>query len=523
MSKKLKEYVVSTSEIADTYLLYNDLVSSKKTPKTIPNRSVELLNSMESNQTSTAYLLTDKEAENLLKDPRVVEVINPEEFSIIKFAFQDGSFNKTTTQNGEVQNWGLLRHVRETNIFGTNTADPGGTYDYVLDGTGVDVVIVDSGIQANHPEFQDANGVSRVKQINWYVEAGISGTMPAGFYEDYDGHGTHVAATIAGKTFGWAKNSDIYSMKLSGLEGSTDPNSGIATNTALQLILEWHKNKISGRPTVLNNSWGTVWFFNTNNDTGSLNDSDYFSFSNHIYRGEPPFYAGGIVTRNTSTGLIGQQVDTNKYVFGRRISFIDSWISSMISFGIIVCNAAGNDSQKIDISGGIDYDNSLVLNSTTLYYHRGSSPNSDGLDGMEVGSIGVNFVSGVESKSPYSTTGPGVEIYAAGDRIISAMSNVNVDISNVQYYLNSSFKQQKLTGTSMACPQIAGICALLLQAHSDWSPYQVKYWVINNSKSVMYTTNLDDDYTNVASVLSGERRVAYFPMSGQKVFEFLGS
>ena len=87
--------------------------------------------------------------------------------------------------------------------------DPGVNYNYVLDGTGVDVVIIDTGIQPDHPEFQDANGVSRVKQINWYEASGQSGVQPANFYRDTDGHGTHVAGTVAGKTYGWAKNANI--------------------------------------------------------------------------------------------------------------------------------------------------------------------------------------------------------------------------------------------------------------------------------------------------------------------------
>ena len=46
---------------------------------------------------------------------------------------------------------------------------------------------MDSGIQADHPEFQDANGNTRVQQIDWYAASGLTGTMPPGHYTDYDG------------------------------------------------------------------------------------------------------------------------------------------------------------------------------------------------------------------------------------------------------------------------------------------------------------------------------------------------
>jgi hypothetical protein len=48
-----------------------------------------------------------------------------------------------------------------------------GGYNYTLDATGVDVVIMDSGLQIDHPEFQDAQGVSRVVELNWTTASGI--------------------------------------------------------------------------------------------------------------------------------------------------------------------------------------------------------------------------------------------------------------------------------------------------------------------------------------------------------------
>lgn len=517
MSDKAKEYIVTTPDVYDSYLIHEELVLPTSESSNIPSRSVEVSDQMSSNHLSTGYLLTEEEAASISKDPRVVEVVDPNEISIRKFPAQSGSFDKTTNDSGDVQNWGLLRHINQTNVFGTSTLDPGGTYDYVLDGTGVDVVVIDSGIQADHPEFQDANGTTRVKDIDWYVAAGVSGTMPTGFYTDYDGHGTHVAATMAGKTFGWAKNADIYSMKLSGLEGASDPNSGISANTALELILLWHQNKSNGRPTIINNSWGAVWYWDTATTQASLDGATFYNITSNTYRGAT--ITSGI-TLDPSKGLIGTQVSPTIFAFGRRLSFIDSWISSMASAGIIVCNAAGNDRMKIDVLGGNDYNNSIVidLGGSIIYYNRGSSPNADGVNGIEVGSIGLNFISGVEAKSAYSNTGPGVEVYAAGDRIISAMSQINIDSSNTPYYLNSSFKQQRLSGTSMACPQVSGICALLKQVHPEWTASQVKRWITNNSENIMYSTGLDDDYTTSSSLVGGAGRIVYMPMNGQLVF-----
>jgi len=516
-----KEYIVTAPDLETTDSIWDDLVENNSTSETIPERHVEVADERPLNEKNTTYLLTEEEAELLKQDPRVVDVFDPSESAVRKFAFQDGNFNKNTTQTGEKQNWGLLRHILETNTFGTSTNDPGGTYDYVLDGTGVDVVLIDSGIQADHPEFQDAQGNSRVKEINWFTASGVSGTMPNGFYTDYDGHGTHVAATMAGKTFGWAKNADIYSIKLQGLEGPTDPNSGISVSNTFDCILGWHLAKTNGRPTILNNSWGFIVFWETaGTDFLTFNGVTTYTVTGGVYRGDS--WSGAL--KDTSKGLIGQQISATQYVFPYKIASVDADVEQLIDAGVIVCTAAGNSGMKHDVLGGTDYDNYVTATGlSNYYYHRGASPHSNENSGIEVGSMGLNFVSTTEAKSSYSDSGPGVDIYAAGDNIISAMSDVNLDDSNFSYYLDSNYKQQLLSGTSMSCPQVAGICALLKQVHPDWTPIQVKKWVVNNAKNVLYSTSQDNDYTNSASILGGVQKLAYLPMSGRLVYQIEGT
>ena len=516
---ELKEYAVTTQGLEDTDSVWDDLTTEGSPVETIPNRVVEVANERAINTRNTTYLLTEEEAQKLKEDPRVQDVANLEEFVPIKFAFQDGTFDKTSTVAGEKQNWGLLRHISATNVFGTSTADPGGTYDYVLDGTGVDIVIIDTGIQANHPEFQDSSGTSRVQQIDWFTASGVGGTMPTGHYTDYDGHGTHVAATAAGKTFGWAKNAHIYSIKLQGLEGPSDPNSGISYSNAVDCILGWHLAKTNGRPTILNNSWGFIVYWETaGTDFLTFDGVTTYPVTGGVYRGT----AWSAALKDTSKGLIGQQIGATEYMFPYKVTSVDADIEGLIDAGIIVCTSAGNNGMKHDVLGGTDYNNYVTATGlSNYYYHRGSSPHSGSNPGLEVGATGLNFVSSTEAKSTYSDTGPGVDIYAAGDRIISAMSSTNVYGSNSSYYIDSNYKQHLLSGTSMASPQVAGICALLKQVHPDWTPQQVKSWVINNAKNVLYSTGEDNDYANSASILGGVQKLAYMPMSGQLVYRIL--
>jgi subtilisin family serine protease len=522
MSDEKKNYVVTTPNLELTDSVWDDLTAITSNLGTIPNRAVEVADERPLNARNTSYYLTDEEAELLKEDPRVQDVFNLELVKPTKFAIQEGNFNKTTGQVGSVDNWGLLRHINASNVFGTSTSDPGGTYDYVLDGTGVDIVILDSGIQADHPEFQDANGISRVQQIDWFTASGVSGTMPSGFYTDYDGHGTHVAGTVAGKTFGWAKNARIYSLKLQGLEGPTDPNSGLPPSTAFDVLLGWHNAKNGSRPTIVNNSWGyqIFWRTATNVMAFQVSGGTTYSINGGTYRGAG--WTGS--TKTISRGHTGAEVEANVWQFPFRVTSVDADIAQLVDAGIIVCNSAGNFYTKDDVASGLDYNNFINLTGLGTYnYHRGSSPHKGDTDAIQIGSLSTGTLSSLETASSYSVKGPAVDVFASGDNIMSAMSDVNLDSSNIAYFGNSSFKQQKLSGTSMASPQIAGICALLMQAHPDWSPAQVRNWIVKNSRPDLYETGLNNDYDAFSSLWGGANALAYFPMNGQKYYEIRAS
>ena len=106
-------------------------------------------------------------------------------------------------------------------------------------GEGVHVYVLDSGVNP-HSDFEDRLGVG----VNC-----VSGTCKLGGTEDLTGHGTHVAATVAGKCFGVAKKAIINPVKVLG--GPT-ANTGTA-NSVIQGI-KWAVNtaRANGWPAVIN-------------------------------------------------------------------------------------------------------------------------------------------------------------------------------------------------------------------------------------------------------------------------------
>ena len=226
-------------------------------------------------------------------------------------------------------------------------------------------------------------------------------------------------------------------------------------------------------------------------------------------------------------------------MFGRKYSSIDADVEQLIDNGIHVCTAAGNNYQKIDRPGGLDYNNyiSFDIGATTYYayYNRGKSPStfeggstiSTSNAGTSVGDINAGFDVGAldnsaqndggvykDRKVGFSDSGPAVEIYTAGDEIISAQPTT----MGSSYYWNASFRQAKYSGTSMAAPQMCGMMGCLLQAHPDWTPSQIKGYFIDNAKAEMYDTGANDDFTTSNSIHGGNNAIAFFPLHGQRPF-----
>lgn len=591
-----KEYVVISKKGIDVETIDDDLGIVTTKPN-IPNRAVKIANPRLGSKRMTHWYLTEDEVKILRNDPRIESVeIHPEHNPYIKFerfASQAGNFHRYNVDShvNTSVNWGLKRINEIANTYNGSTTIAG-DFLYSLDGSGVDVIIQDSGIQADHPEWEDSNGTTRLQQIDWYAESGIteivldtsatfrysnnptqihnataqyvtnkqifigdivyvtSGTyagnqypvtsitdttitvssgdfstttietfqvlrnaIKADFYSDTNGHGTHVAGIAAGKTYGWAKNAHIYSQKLTTLAGTSDLNPGVSTVAAFDMIRLWHNNKNNGRPTVVNMSWGSSYSLPVANLKGGN------------YRGTDWLWGTDYTNQTTLWEEKGVVESYNGYF---NIPAYDATlrveVEEMIDDGIHVVIAAGNSSYKADDLGGLDYDNYVTFTfeaDYNFYYHRQGSPDSPqafnvgnldsrqwDVDGgfYQDGTGGTNNILDVRAYS--SVNGPAIDVWAPGTNITSACSTIS-EMPELTYPLNNSFKITTITGTSMAAPQVAGVCALYLQSEPSLTPSQLKNKILNDSKTGVVVDNIVGDYRHPASMNDGDGKTLF--------------
>lgn len=499
-----KEYIVTLNKDVDFDQFNQDMIKSTGDGN-IPQRTVDIADKRPLSQRNTHYALTAQEAEQLKNDPRVLDVdIRPDQNPNIQIGtayLREANFNKSTSESGNYRDWGKIRHSYSGGL--DNSFYQNNNWPYAMDGTGVDIVIQDSGLQVNHPEFNDYNGVSRVQQIDWYNASGLSGSQSSNHYRDFDGHGTHCAGTAAGLTFGWAPNARVFSVKVRGLEGSGDGSTGIPISQCFDVIKGWHNNKpidpLTGyrRPTIVNMSWGYTGFLSNTIDSISYRGTTYNTSNDASFNSSN--------NRWTQYGLVPLQ-RSGQWTHKLRITSVDTDVDELIAAGVHVCIAAGNAYTRIDAPGGDDYNNIVFGgNGSSAFYHRGSSPFS--YDANMVGNINSSRLGSTERKANTSDSGPGVNIYAAGTNIISATSSTN-RFSDAAYHANSSFRQCNISGTSMASPQICGIGAMHLQANPNLTPAQLIDRINNDAIPNFLNNTGDTAYTDQDNAMGGQRRVA---------------
>jgi len=259
------------------------------------------------------------------------------------------------------------------------------------DGSGITIGIIDTGIDASHPDLQG-------KVIGW--KDFVNGRSSP--YDD-NGHGTHVASIAAGtgaasngKYKGMAPGAKLVGIKVLSGEGSGSISDIIAgVDWAVQ-----NKDKYGIR--VINLS------------LGSSQSSD-------------------------GTDSLSQAVN-------------NAWDA-----GIVVCVAAGNSGpDKYTVGSPAAASKVITVGAVDKY----------------------DVITDFSSRGPTADNRLKPEVVAPGNWIIAARASGTSMGQPINDYYTAA------PGTSMATPHVAGISALILQAHPSWTPDHVKTALIETADIV---------------------------------------
>lgn len=115
----------------------------------------------------------------------------------------------------------------------------------------------------------------------------------------------------------------------------------------------------------------------------------------------------------------------------------------------------------------------------------------------------------IRAIAPFSSRGPTAdgrikpEITAPGEVLLSSFNAGEKGIANNKSVVDEVYKGDiihyfgAMSGTSMACPMVTGIVALMLQANPRLGPEQVKQMLQQNARQDSYTGNIGPDGSNI--------------------------
>lgn len=296
-------------------------------------------------------------------------------------------------------NWAVKRVGIKTNgdswpnVTG-NPAVINSDISYSLTGKNVDLVIQDSGVLQYHPEFIDDDGKSRVRDIildgpyyidpSYFTSNSYTYTKPDGrigittasahaWWENSSNrsgsfssvgtisvpdaytvanslgiggtshtmtssHGTGCAGLSAGKNFGLAFESNIWTI-------SIFSPANISTEASYDALKIFHQNKpeTAGRknPTVVNGSWGYFAGF----DSGTT-VSYSFKGSTGTFTG---YASNSTGVQAMAYGLNGGTSYDRQFATSSRSNSIETAGDEMVDAGVIFVTSAGNSNQRLGL------------------------------------------------------------------------------------------------------------------------------------------------------------------------------
>lgn len=385
--------------------------------------------------------------------------------------------------------------------------------------------------------------------VGYGGNAGIDADRPWEFNSprDYNGHGTHTASTSGGNAGVPAEASGVDLGAISGMaprariaaykalwsneDGSQSSGFTVdlvaAIDQAVADGVDVINYSISGSTTLMNSSVAISFLFAAdagvfvassagNNGPGASTVAHNTPWQTTVAAGTHDRYYAGTVTLGDGSTYEGASIDSRgvgpaDLVYGGDVGdplcYPGNLDASLVTGKIVVCDRGGfarvAKSQAVQMAGGIGmvHANTSAAQSINADLHFVPTVHVDKVAGATIRAYAqtdgatATLTGGVleSAEAPavvaFSSRGPALagagdllkpDIMAPGVDVLAAVAPPGNNDRNFDFY----------SGTSMSAPHIAGIAALIMQAHPDWSPMMVKSALMTTAST---TTNWGND------------------------------
>jgi hypothetical protein len=482
------------------------------------------------------------------------------------------NYDYTTIKNGDVsysltgknvdvviQDGGILQYHPEF----MNSNGKSRVLDIVLDGPyHIDPEYFDNVIPAvKYTKADGRVGIATTSAREWWNDStkrsskfstiGVIGSVPAQYtvpnalgtsldgtgHTMTSGHGNACAGIAAGKNMGLAFEANVWNISVI----ASPVNIGL--QQTYDLIKLFHKykpiNTKTGlkNPTIVNASYAQVagW--------SSLDTINY------RFRGSTGSFIGNCAVTDQVTamkdGLNSTQWCQATWCTSDGSYSMATSGKEMMDSGVIFVAAAGNNNQRLGV-GANDPDRLNYMDNVFNGYghtniafggikspcnHRDwCLPQNLGFDSATdfhpavcVGAMSSFWgygIDDVEGKSNFSNNGPGVDVWAPGEAVLTAgIPGTNYIGPTYIRYDDSKFYDCQFSGTSCAAPVVVGLIALYLETNPTATSKDVKYWLKNHGSVISY---FNDPYPNDTTtgywtdrygLRGAEKRIYYNPFA----------